>query len=244
MSDQTQVADAEKVARQRVHKYAHTFSAEQKEKLENYKAWATDYNTDVTALQYTAPKHCVDLILNAVNKHSEISMNSSVVDFCCGTGLVANRLRSVGFTGPIDGVDGSDAMLDLTAGVYRNTFCQFLDPGKNLPEMLSSSQYDVAVMAGGFGPAQVDAGCLKHLIHSIKIGGVCIFSTRTNRCNSEFSKKLDDELTKYVHCDVIVIDELRNIDKFELSSFPEEMKETRYIPGVAYCLLKLKPIKE
>ena len=54
-----------------------------------------------------------------------ISKSAKIIDIAAGTGQVGVKLRQAGFTGRIDGIDGSPAMLDKAKerGLYTELIC-------------------------------------------------------------------------------------------------------------------------
>ncbi|XP_027468028.1 methyltransferase-like protein 27 isoform X2 [Zalophus californianus] len=78
------------------------------DKLHFYKRWAPDYDQDVAALQYRAPRLAVDCLTQALPGPPHAAL---ILDVACGTGLVAAELQARGFL-QLHGVDGSPEMLE------------------------------------------------------------------------------------------------------------------------------------
>lgn len=81
--------------------------------------WAKGYDSDVTAEGYEAPQRTAELLLpHLQGKHD------AILDIGCGTGLSAEPLASANVEAPIDGVDLSEAMLEVARKkeIYRKLF--------------------------------------------------------------------------------------------------------------------------
>ena len=68
--------------------------------------------------------------------NSGVAKDAKVLDCAAGSGIVAEFLRARhGFTGVIEGFDGSQNMLDKAAlkKVYQKTYCCFVGDGHKLP---------------------------------------------------------------------------------------------------------------
>ncbi|XP_056414518.1 methyltransferase-like protein 27 isoform X2 [Hyla sarda] len=87
------------------------------EKLQFYDRWSTQYEEDVSILDYKAP-HLAALALASVcqlNRESKL-----VLDVACGTGRAAEELQRCGFN-LFHGLDGSAGMLEVAKkkGLYQ-----------------------------------------------------------------------------------------------------------------------------
>ncbi|XP_077880033.1 methyltransferase-like protein 27 isoform X2 [Ictidomys tridecemlineatus] len=87
-------------------------------KLQFYGHWAPDYDQDVAALQYRAPRLAVDCLTQALPGPPHDAL---ILDVACGTGLVAAELQARGFL-QLHGVDGSPEMLEQAqaCGLYQH----------------------------------------------------------------------------------------------------------------------------
>uniref|UniRef100_A0A8C5Z831 Methyltransferase like 27 n=1 Tax=Marmota marmota marmota TaxID=9994 RepID=A0A8C5Z831_MARMA len=87
-------------------------------KLQFYGRWAPDYDQDVAALQYRAPRLAVDCLTQALPGPPHAAL---ILDVACGTGLVAAELQARGFL-QLHGVDGSPEMLKQAqaCGLYQH----------------------------------------------------------------------------------------------------------------------------
>ncbi len=74
---------------------------------QRYDEWAQSYDGDLASWSYRAPEVVADIVT------SREPTVDSVLDVGCGTGLVGRELRARGFTGPLRGLDLSQASLDV-----------------------------------------------------------------------------------------------------------------------------------
>ena len=80
-----------------------------------YDEWAKNYDDDLSSWSYQAPAVVAQAFLS---RHAEAR---SVLDVGCGTGLVGRALRDRGFAGHIQGLDISQASLEIArqSGAYE-----------------------------------------------------------------------------------------------------------------------------
>lgn len=144
-----------------------------------YESWAGNYDLDVAAEAYTAPRILVDMLPEA----GVTSFDSALrfLDAGCGTGLVGRLLYERGFRN-IDGFDLSIPMVEKAAhlGIYRHLQG---DIDMNHPLLTYSPQsYDVILCCGVFTHGHVLPRSLVHLVRLGKQGGRLLISTRTTYC--------------------------------------------------------------
>lgn len=82
-----------------------------------YADWADNYDAEVSARGYRTP----DRLATALTAHC--TLDTTILDFGCGTGIGGAALRRAGFT-TIDGTDVTAEMLEKAAsrGIYRKTW--------------------------------------------------------------------------------------------------------------------------
>ncbi|KAG8590104.1 hypothetical protein GDO81_006634 [Engystomops pustulosus] len=135
------------------------------EKLQFYDQWATQYEEDVSILDYKAP-HLAALALASVcplNRESKL-----VLDVACGTGRAAEELQRCGFT-LFHGLDGSAGMLEVAK---KKTLYQELKHGMLGHEQLpyDSDKYDAVIIVGALSDGQVPVSLLPELLRVSKAG--------------------------------------------------------------------------
>src|SRR5688572_15807029 len=94
--------------------WLHQGTSDPGEVADRYDAWATGYDDDLASWSYRAPEVVADTVV------SRQPTAGSVLDVGCGTGLVGRALRARGFTGQIQGLDISQASLEIArqSGAY------------------------------------------------------------------------------------------------------------------------------
>jgi predicted TPR repeat methyltransferase len=129
--------------------------------LAYYRDWAATYDADFArTMQYLLPAHVAAAFLGT-------GAPGPTLDVGAGTGLLAERLREMGFQGEIDAVDFSPEMLEraaekrLYAGLFRADITRPLD----LPR-----RYAGVVSSGTFTTGHVGPEALPHLVAAARPG--------------------------------------------------------------------------
>jgi SAM-dependent methyltransferase len=123
--------------------------------LAHYRAWADSYDSGFAdGMDYLLPAHVAAAFRSAGG-------GSPVLDVGAGTGLLAERLREMGQTGPIDAVDFSAEMLGRAAdkGIYRTLAQADITQPIALPR-----QYGGIVSSGTFTAGHVGPDAFAHLL--------------------------------------------------------------------------------
>ncbi|XP_025720528.1 methyltransferase-like protein 27 isoform X4 [Callorhinus ursinus] len=136
------------------------------DKLHFYKRWAPDYDQDVAALQYRAPRLAVDCLTQALPGPPHAAL---ILDVACGTGLVAAELQARGFL-QLHGVDGSPEMLEQARarGFYQRLSLCILGQ-EPLPS--SEGTFDAVLIVGALSDGQVPCSAIPELLRVTKPGG-------------------------------------------------------------------------
>ena len=141
------------------------------ELMDAYKDWAGDYDSDtVKRFGYVAPMasaKALDRVLE--NK------NARILDAGCGTGLVAEILKEMGYT-RMDGLDYSQEMLDEAE--KKNLYDEYIQADLCKPLKMDDNAYDAIVCVGTFTYGHVDAGAFDELVRVTKPGGYINFTIR------------------------------------------------------------------
>jgi len=158
-------------------------------KLHFYKRWAPDYDQDVAALQYRAPRLAVDCLTQALPGPPHAAL---ILDVACGTGLVAAELQARGFL-QLHGVDGSPEMLEQARarGFYQRLSLCILGQ-EPLPS--SEGTFDAVLIVGALSDGQVPCSAIPELLRVTKPGGLVCLTTRTNPSNLRYQEALEATL--------------------------------------------------
>jgi SAM-dependent methyltransferase len=116
--------------------------------LAYYRDWAASYDSSFASeMQYLLPAHVAAAFIGT-------GAAGPVLDVGAGTGLLAERLRDMGFAGEVDAVDFSPEMLARAAekrlyiGLFRADITQPLDLPRRYAGIVSSGTFT----AGHVGP--------------------------------------------------------------------------------------------
>jgi SAM-dependent methyltransferase len=123
--------------------------------LAHYRAWADSYDSGfANGMDYLLPAHVAAAFRSAGG-------GSPALDVGAGTGLLAERLREMGQSGPIDAVDFSAEMLGRAAdkGIYRTLMQADITQPIALPR-----KYGGIVSSGTFTAGHVGPEAFVHLI--------------------------------------------------------------------------------
>jgi SAM-dependent methyltransferase len=152
--------------------------------LAHYRDWAASYDSSFAdEMQYLLPAHVAAAFIAT-------GASGPVLDVGAGTGLLAERLRDMGFNGQIDAADFSPEMLAragekrLYTGLFRADITRPLD----LPR-----RYAGIVSSGTFTAGHVGPEALPHLLAVAQPGAQ--FALSINRrvwSNAGFDRALDD----------------------------------------------------
>jgi SAM-dependent methyltransferase len=126
--------------------------------LAYYRDWAANYDAGFAGeMQYLLPAHVAAAFLGTGAK-------GPLLDVGAGTGLLAERLRDMGFKGEIDAVDFSPEMLTvarekrLYAGLLRADVTQPLDLPRRYAGIVSSGTFTAGHVGPEALPHLLDAG--------------------------------------------------------------------------------------
>ena len=137
-----------------------------------YDGWASDYDADLQALGFSAPRAGAELLAKYVTDRG-----AKVLDAGAGTGMVGEELACQGFR-CITALDMSPGMLATAKekGVYEDLMVGEL--GKELPFETAAFAGTTCVGVLTFGHAPAES--LDELVRVTKTGGPVVFSMRTD----------------------------------------------------------------
>jgi len=168
-----------------------------------YTKFSKDYDNNVSQDQYTGPPRLADKIASLYPEEKEIK----ILDFGCGTGLVADALSVKGFTN-IDGTDCNQGLLDVaeSKGIIKKLiFSKDADGLKEIP----SDSYDLVCSSGCFflSSTHPTMSCIPDLVRIIRPGGYLVILTKNIYLSFDY-------------VDFSIIDKLEK--KNIIKSFPKE----------------------
>ena len=132
-----------------------------------YRDWAATYDdTMLEGLGYQSPAKVAALLAS-----QNPALGANILDVGCGTGLLAEHLRALGFAN-IDGLDFSADMLAEAQRLKRINNAYYRDLNQPLPP--PDQRYDYLVSTGTFTHGHVNALCLPELMNWLVDGGMLI----------------------------------------------------------------------
>lgn len=141
------------------------------ELMDAYKDWAANYENDtVGEFGYVAPLATAKT-LNTFAGDTSIR----ILDAGCGTGLVGQALRDLGYSA-LDALDYSKDMLGQAA--QKNIYGQLIQADLSQPLSIADNAYDAVVCTGTFTYGHVDATAFDELIRITKPEGHIVFTIR------------------------------------------------------------------
>ncbi|XP_059087662.1 uncharacterized protein LOC131884043 isoform X3 [Tigriopus californicus] len=98
-----------------------------------------------------------------------------IIDVACGTGIVAEELRSHGYTN-IDGLDPVEGYLQVAQSnhLYKKVFKSFID--ERVPTPIEDDTYDVMICCAGFFQSLISPKAFPELIRITKKDGVLLWN--------------------------------------------------------------------
>jgi len=133
-----------------------------------YDQWANSYETDlVNDLGYVAH-------IDAASIFSKVfgDTGASVLDVACGTGLVGEELKNLGYTN-VDGTDFSQEMLKVSDDrkVYQRLFQHDFTASA-----VEQGIYDALICVGMFAFSLPKICHMIHVINMVSPGGLCVIT--------------------------------------------------------------------
>jgi ubiquinone/menaquinone biosynthesis C-methylase UbiE len=144
-----------------------------------YDEWATQYDKDLTSMDYMSPTATVNALFSAISSSSPTASAQpfTILDAGCGTGLVGLALAAhislnerVRVT--IDGLDLSQGMLDVArkTGTYRAL--EVADLTKRIEK--DDGSYDAVLCVGTLTQGHVGPAVLEEFVRVVKKDGVVV----------------------------------------------------------------------
>lgn len=133
-----------------------------------YDKWSTGYDADCLSQGFRLPGLGAGLLGRYLG-----DAEGPVLDACCGTGLVGETLRLMGY-GRIVGCDLSPEMLAFAARTGAYERLEVADTGAGLP--FGDGGFAGFVCVGAFGPGHAPPVTLEHLARVTRPGGIGVFN--------------------------------------------------------------------
>lgn len=211
-------------------------------KLRFYDDWAPEYDQDVAALKYRAPRLAVDCLSRALLRPPHDTL---ILDVACGTGLVAVELQARGFL-QVQGVDGSPEMLKQAQarGLYRHlSLCTLGQEPLPNPE----GTFDAVIIVGALSEGQVPCRAVPELLRVTKPGGLVCLTTRTNPSNLPYKEALEATLDSLEQAGAWERLVAQPVDRWELATSEQETEmgtcaSSGFISGIIYLYRKQETV--
>ncbi|ARE82190.1 methyltransferase type 11 [Roseovarius mucosus] len=133
-----------------------------------YNDWALSYDADNLARGFRLPSLGAAMFARFMG-----TAEGPVLDAACGTGLVGESLRILGY-GPITGCDLSPGMLAAAQATGHYADLVEAEMGSGLP--FADDRFAGFICVGAFGPGHAPAESLIHLARVTRPGGIGVFN--------------------------------------------------------------------
>jgi predicted TPR repeat methyltransferase len=141
------------------------------ELMDAYKNWASDYDADtVEQFGYVAHIASAQALNNVMEKK-----DGRILDAGCGTGLVGQELRQMGYT-RLDALDYSKEMLDEAQN--KNIYQNHIQADLSVPLKIKDDTYEAVVCTGTFTYGHVKANAFDELVRITQPNGIICFTIR------------------------------------------------------------------
>ncbi|XP_074646763.1 methyltransferase-like protein 27 [Tubulanus polymorphus] len=157
------------------------FTCKDPEKMKSiYDEWNFGYSKDLKSASYKGPVHTAHMVHRFVN-----DKNCTICDVGAGTGLVAEELRKLGFTGRMDAIDPSTGMAKeaIEKKLYNKFYHEYLIPGQQCS--VETESYDNVTCCGSIIPGHVRYQCIAELLRICKPGGHVVVTLRKDYLDME-----------------------------------------------------------
>ena len=153
---------------------------------DRYDQWAEGYDADLAAWSYQAPTVVADVV---VSRQPEVG---SVLDVGCGTGLVGQALRAQGFGGQVQGIDISQASLEIAqqSGAYDSV--EQADLQQRLP--LEDDSVDAVVCVGVMTYLPEVEAVWREFARVVRPGGIVVATQREELWHTRECQAVVDRL--------------------------------------------------
>ena len=144
--------------------------------VEHYNELSDNYEQIYLTAGWTDPVKCAELADAVLIENKE---TAEILDMGCGTGLVGQYLKEMGFKN-ITGVDASVGMLEKARS--KNAYTDLDELFLGLPDTFPSkyhNKFDAITASGILAEGHLGNEVFDEMLLSLKVGGFACFSTRT-----------------------------------------------------------------
>ena len=147
-------------------------SSDSAELTSEYNRWSTEYDADLDALGYNAPRGGAELLATYIADKS-----APVLDAGAGTGMVGEELNRVGFE-RITALDMSPGM--LAQAEQKSVYEQLVIGELGQPLSLETDAFAGVTCIGVLTFGHAPPAALDELVRVTRAGGAVVFSMRTD----------------------------------------------------------------
>ncbi|CAK8674422.1 unnamed protein product [Clavelina lepadiformis] len=204
-----------------------------------YNQYAEGYDAMNVAVGNQLPSFVAKLCLKHLPANVKNNMEQcTVLDFPSCTGYTAKSLRDKGFTGIIDGVDGSVEMIKVAEkkNLYRKITTHLITPDNPIP--FGDNCYDVVINGANhtFTPGNVEPESVCEFLRVLRPGGIMLLNaahlafTDVESNSKQDLQDVIERLQDEGKCELI---EEVDVDIFQSRSKFNEFQRT-----TVYCISK------
>jgi ubiquinone/menaquinone biosynthesis C-methylase UbiE len=150
-----------------------------------YDEWSQTYEQDLVGnLGYTG-----HLIAAKALAGVAPDKGASIIDIGCGTGLVGQELKALGYT-HIDGIDISEEMLNVARP--KAIYGKLVSGDLMQTTVIEAGAYQAAVCAGSFAPGHLGPECYPEIIRMVQPGSpIVIFMNGAHFVEDGYQAHID-----------------------------------------------------
>lgn len=170
-----------------------------------YDEWVESgaYDIDVASWGYQIPERLAAMIANAANDAGVAAAALSVLDAGCGTGRGGTALRAVGIERVVGG-DFSERSLEEARA--SEAYDEVVPLDLNGPLDFDDEHFSAVMSAGVFTYIADSGPALQELLRVVEVGGLVVFSQRTDLWHSRRFDDVIDALTDAGLCTADISD--------------------------------------
>jgi SAM-dependent methyltransferase len=150
-----------------------------------YDEWSQTYEQDLVGnLGYTGHLIAAKALAGVASDKA-----ASIIDIGCGTGLVGQELKALGYT-HIDGIDISEEMLNVARP--KAIYGKLVSGDLMQTTVIEAGAYQAAVCAGSFAPGHLGPECYPEIIRMVQPGSpIVIFMNGAHFVEDGYQTHID-----------------------------------------------------